>query len=177
MAKSETRAEAAVGPVVSAAHLAGQGLPALSEMEFALSMSSHAFQRWIVRCMRAAGGPAMSPMEVLVLHLVHHRDRPKTLADLCLMLNVEDTHLVNYALRKLAGHGLVAPGRRGKEKTVAITPAGAALCTRYGEVRRALLVQAADRLGIDGAEMSRLAALLRALSGVYDQGARGAAAL
>ena len=168
---------AQVGPVVSSAHLARSSLPALSEMEFALTMSHHAFQRWMVRCMVAAGGPAMSPLEVLILHLVHHRERPKTLADICLVLNIEDTHLANYAVKKLAGHGLVAPGRKGKEKTVAITQAGAALCTRYGEVREALLVRAATRLGIDAAEMSRLAALLRMLSGSYDQAARAAAAL
>ena len=165
-----------VGPVVSSAHLANSSLPALSEVEFALTMSNHAFQRWIIRCMSAAGGPAMSPLEVLILHLVNHRERPKTLADICLVLNIEDTHLANYAIRKLADHKLVTQGRKGKEKTVAVTEAGAALCARYGEVREALLVRTARQLGIDVAEMSRLAALLRMLSGSYDQAARAAAA-
>lgn len=165
-----------VGPVVSSAHLAESGLPALSEVEFALIMSNHAFQRWIVRCMAAAGGPALSPLEVLILHIVHHRERPKTLADICLVLNVEETHLANYAIKKLTEYGLVTQGRKGKEKTVAITPSGAALCARYGEVREALLIRAAKRLGIDAAEMSRLAALLRALSGSYDQAVRAAIA-
>lgn len=165
-----------VGPVVSSAHLAGGALPALSEVEFALTMSTHAFQRWMVRCMTAAGGPLMSPLEVLILHLVNHRERAKTLADIRLVLNIEDAHLVTYAVKKLAEHGLVAPGRKGKEKTVAVTPAGAALCARYAELREALLVRAARRLGVDAAEMSRLAGLLRALSGGYDQAARAAAA-
>jgi predicted MarR family transcription regulator len=168
--------EREVGPVVSSAHLARSRLPALSEVEFALTMANHAYHRWMVRCMAAAGGPGMSPLEVLIVHLVHHRERPKTLADICLVLNVEDTHLANYAIKKLAEHGLVVQGRKGKEKTVAITPRGAALCARYGEVREALLVRAARRLGVDAAEMSRLAALLRTLSGSYDQAARAAAA-
>ncbi len=166
-----------VGPVVSSAHLAQSSLPALSEVEFALTMTNHAFHRWMVRCMVAAGGPAMSPLEVLIVHLVNHRERPKTLADICLVLNVEDTHLANYATKKLAKAGLVKVGRTGKEKTIAITEAGAALCTRYGEVRERLVVRAAAHLGIDAEEMSRLAALLRALSGSYDQAARSAAAL
>lgn len=166
-----------VGPVVSAAHLADACMPALSEVEFALTMQTHAYQRWIVRCMAAAGGPSMSPLEVLILHLVHHRARPKTLADICLVLNIEDTHLANYAIRKLQGHGLVEPGRKGKEKTIAITPGGQALCARYGEVREALLVRSAGRLGLDEADLSRLAALMRMLSGSYDQAARAAAAL
>jgi predicted MarR family transcription regulator len=166
-----------IGPVVSAAHLAAGEMPELSEVEFALTMTGHAFHRWIVRCMTAAGGPAMQPLEVLILHLVHHRAREKTLADICLVLNIEDTHLANYAIRKLAGHGLVRQGRKGKEKTVAITPAGAALCDRYAQVRAGLLMGAARQMGIDGAEMSRLAALMRLVSGAYDQAARGAAAL
>jgi predicted MarR family transcription regulator len=166
-----------VGPVVSSALLARSSLPALSEVEFALTMANHAYQRWMVRCMTAAGGPAMSPLEVLIVHLVGHRDRPKTLADICLVLNIEDTHLANYAIKKLVEHGLVEVGRKGKEKAITITVAGTALCRRYGDVREALLVQAARQLGHDPQDLSRLAALMRALSGTYDQAARAAAAL
>jgi predicted MarR family transcription regulator len=166
-----------IGPVVSSAHLADSALPALSEVEFALTMMNNAYQRWMVRCMTAAGGPTMSPLEVLILHLVHHRGRPKTLAEVCLILNIEDTHLANYAIRKLTQSKLLKAGRKGKEKTVEITPAGAELCARYKEVREALLVRAARQLGHDPKDMSRVASLLRALSGSYDQAARGAAAL
>lgn len=173
----EQLAAAAIGPVVSSAHLARSSLPALSEVEFALTMANNAFQRWIVRCMIAAGGPSMSALEVLIVHLVNHRERPKTLADICLVLNVEETHLVNYAIRKLTEHGLVASGRTGKEKTIAITDKGTQLCKRYGEVREALAVQAASHLGYTPEEMSRVAALLRAVSGAYDQAARAAASL
>jgi len=166
-----------IGPVVSSAHLADSALPALSEVEFALTMMNQAYQRWMVRCITAAGGPAMSPLEVLILHLVHHRGRPKTLAEVCLILNIEDTHLANYAIKKLTQAKLLEAGRKGKEKTVQITEAGAALCGRYKEVREALLVRAARQLGHDPEDMSRVASLLRALSGSYDQAARAAAAL
>ncbi|MCB1409846.1 MAG: winged helix DNA-binding protein [Rhodobacteraceae bacterium] len=161
-----------LGPIVSSAHLADSALPALSEVEFALTMANHAFHRWIVRCMAAAGAQ-MSALEVLILHQVAHRDRPKSLADLCLVLNIEDTHLANYAIRKLAAQGLVRTGRKGKEKTVGITAEGAALCRRYATLREALLIPGAPRAEGD---LSRLAALLRALSGSYDQAARAAAA-
>jgi predicted MarR family transcription regulator len=167
----------ALGPVVSSAHLANSGLPELSEMEFALTMANNAFQRWIVRCMTASGMPGLTPLEVLIVHLVHHRERPKSLADICLVLNIEDTHLVNYAVKKLAGHGLITTGRSGKEKTVQITAAGQDYCTLYGRVRERLLVRSVRQLGLDKAELSRLAGLLRTLSGSYDQAARGAAAL
>ncbi|WP_232830882.1 winged helix DNA-binding protein [Tropicimonas sp. IMCC34011] len=166
-----------VGPVVSSAHLANSEMPAVSEMEFAIAMGNHAFQRWMTRCMDAAGAAGMAPLEIQVLHLVHHRERPKTLADICLVLNIEDTHTVNYALRKLAQRELIALGREGKEKTVAITDEGARLCQRYGKVREALLIRSLKATGIDPSEISRLAALLRAMSGSYDQAARAAASL
>ena len=72
---------------------------------------------------------------MLVLHAANHRDREKTLADICMMFNVEDTHIVAYALKKLEGLKLIATGRRGKEKTVTVTMAGADACRRYREVR------------------------------------------
>lgn len=166
-----------VGPVVSAAHLADGRLPPLSELEFALTMANHAFHRWMVRGMAAAGVPGLSPLEVLVLHQVHHRDRSKTLSDLCLVLAIEDTHTVTYALKKLEAQGLVRSGRRGKEKTVAITTAGEEASRAYRSIREGLLVASVVETGLDAAELSKLAALLRALSGQYDQAARAAAAM
>ena len=166
-----------VGPVVSSAHLAASGLPELSEVEYALTMANHAFQRWITRCMDAAGAPGMAPLEVLILHLVNHRDRTKTLGDIRLVLHVEDAHLVSYAVRKLAERGLVRTARKGKEKTVEITAEGADICRTYAEVREALLIDLARETGFAPAEMSRLAALLRAISGSYDQAARAATTL
>lgn len=152
-------------------------MPALSEFEFGLILASHAFERWMVRCAAAAGMPNLSPLDVLVLHNVNHRGKPKTLADIVLVLNVEDTHLVNYAIKKLARMGLVAPGRAGKEKTVAITAEGEAVCLKYREIREALLVKAINSTSIDHLGLSEIAATLRAVSGHYDQAARAAASL
>ncbi len=164
-------------PVVSSAHLAEGAAPALSEMEFGLILAGQSFQRWISRCMAAAGMPGLSPTEILVLHTVRHRDRPKRLADILLVLDIEDAHIARYAVRKLAAAGLVKTGRAGKEQLVQATPAGAALCARYAEVREALLAQAVRDTGPDGARLSELAALLRTLSGYYNQAARSAATL
>ncbi|MEM6384031.1 MAG: winged helix DNA-binding protein [Pseudomonadota bacterium] len=166
-----------VGPVVSSAHLARSAIPAQSEFEFALTMTVNAFHRWMTRCMTAAGEEGLSPLEVLVVHLVNHRDRPKTLADICLVLNIEDTHLVTYAVKKLAERGLVETGRKGKEKTVVITPKGTDVCTRYGELREALFIDAVKTLNLDGSDISKVAAMMRTLSGSYDQAARAAAAM
>ncbi len=172
-----SKSASAIGPVVSAAHLADGAMPALSELEFALTVLGNAFQRWSVRCMGAAGVAGLAPIDVLILHATNHRDREKTLADLCMMFNIEDTHIVTYALKKLQGLGLIATGRRGKEKTVKITGAGSEACSRYREVREALLVSSVVGLKFDEVELSGLAALMRTLSGQYDQAARGAASL
>ena len=163
--------------IVSSAHLADGALPALSELEFGLNMLTHAYGRWMVRCMAAAGVPYLSALGVVILQHVVHRDRPKTIADLCLVLDVEDTHLVTYAAKKLEGLGLVTSGRRGKEKTLSATETGRAACTRYREVREALLTNAVVATGIAPAKLSEIAALLRTLSGHYDQAARAAASL
>jgi len=164
-----------LGPVVSSAHLAAGRFPSLSELEYGLIVSGNAFNRWCVRAMAAAGYPDLSPLEVLVLHTVHHRDRPKTLADICLVQHVEDTHTVNYAVGKLAKAGLVTIGRQGKEKTVVATETGQAACLRYAEIREKLLLSAMEDLGIAGEDLSRMASMLRLLSGQYDQAARAAA--
>jgi predicted MarR family transcription regulator len=173
----ENRRPTSLGPVVSAAHLADGAMPALSEMEFALTLLGNAFHRWIVRCSSAAGVPGLTPVDVLVLHAANHRDREKTLADVCLMYNIEDTHVVAYAVKKLQSLKLIETGRRGKEKTVRVTKAGAEACRRYREVREALLVAGIADMRFDNGKISSVAALMRALSGQYDQAARSAASL
>lgn len=166
-----------VGPIVSSGHLASGAVPALSEFEFGLILVSHAFQRWMVRCMAAAGLPEASALDVLVLHNVNHRGKAKRLADICLVLNIEDTHLVSYSLKKLEAAGLVASGRAGKEKTVEITPQGRDLCMAYRDIRETLLTHPLAAAGLDPANLSKIASLMRALSGHYDQAARAAVSL
>ena len=115
-ASNNTRPAASIGPIVSSAHLADGAVPALSEVEFGMLLSSHAFERWMVRCMTAAGEAGLTATEVTVLHTVTHRGTSKRLADICLVLGIEDTHLVTYAVRKLEEKGLVIRRKTGKEK-------------------------------------------------------------
>jgi len=167
----------APNPVVSSAHLAAGASPALSEVEYGMILASHAFHRWMVRCAAAAGAPGLSPTEVLILHTVHHRGRPKRQAEILLALAIEDAHIATYAIRKLEAAGLVRTSRAGKEKLVAVTAAGSALCARYAELREQLLTRAVSASGPPAAALSELAALLRTLSGYYEQAARAAATL
>ena len=123
-------------PVVSAAHLAAGAMPALSEIEYAMTVMHHSFERWMVRCMAAAGLSGLQPTAVHILHAVNHRNREKTLSELCMMFNIEDVHVVSYALKKLTALGLVTTAKRGKEKTIKATEKGIEACRREERVKR-----------------------------------------
>ncbi len=171
------RKGAADTPLVSAAHLASGELPELSEVEFGMIVAGHAFERWMVRCMAASGYPDMGPIDVLVLHTTHHRGRPKKLAEIGLVLNIEDAHIISYAVKKLERLGLVETGRQGKEKIVQVTAKGRRAVARYCEVRELCLIAPFQALGEQPKLMQELARFLRVLSGQYDQAARAATSL
>jgi predicted MarR family transcription regulator len=163
--------------ILSSAHLADAAAGELSELEFGLIVANNAFVRWITRCMAAAGMPDLAPTDILVLHHVRHRDRPKKLADICFTLNYEDAHVVSYALKKLLNLGLLASDKQGKEVFYSVTADGRALVARYREVRGLCLLPAVvGDLG-DTRTLGETARLLRTLSGLYDQAARAAASL
>ena len=75
--------------------------------------------------MAAAGCPDLTITDVLVLHHICHRARNKKLADICFVLNVEDTHVVGYSLKKLLAGGLAQGDKVGKEVFYSPSPAGA----------------------------------------------------
>jgi predicted MarR family transcription regulator len=164
-------------PIVSSAHLAAGRSAELSEFEFGLIIASNAFNRWAVRCMSAAGMKDMTITDVLVLHHINHRAREKKLADIAFILNIEDTHIVNYSLKKLHALGLVKTERRGKEVLYSTNDAGQALCKRYYEIREQVLVSGLTGDGTESFELSELARFLRILSGLYDQAARSATSM
>ena len=102
-------------------------------------IAGHAFDRWIVRCMAAAGLPDLTRTDVMVFHHVYHRQRPKKLADICFTLNVEDTHIVSYALKKLERLGMVQGERASKEVFYSVTEEGSTVLKRYAEIREQCL--------------------------------------
>ena len=121
--------------------------------------------------MSAAGCPELTITDVLVLHHICHRARNKKVGDICFVLNVEDTHVVGYSLKKLLAAGLAQGDRVGKEVFYSPTPAGETAVAKYREVREACLIANldADR----NADIGESARLLRTMSGLYDQAARG----
>jgi predicted MarR family transcription regulator len=163
--------------IVSSRHLADGDNWEASEVEYGMIIAYNAFSRWMTRCMSAAGNTDLTPLEILVLHNTNHRGRDKRLTDICFLLNIEDTHTVNYALRKLLKMELLSSEKRGKEVFYGTSPAGAALCDAYRDVRERCFLDGLSRLDMTGEEMRDIAASLRALSGQYDQASRAAASL
>lgn len=160
--------------IVTSAHLVSAKSPELSEFEFGLIIAAHAFNRWLTRCMSAAGVKDMAPVDVLVLHHTNHRGSEKRLADICFVLNIEDTHVVSYALKKLMAAGLVSSTKRGKEVFFSTTPKGLALCADYRTVRESCLMPGFSGTAEENERIGDAARLLRTLSGRYDQAARAA---
>jgi predicted MarR family transcription regulator len=169
------KSAAAPQPIVSSAHLVSPQSAQLSEFEFGLIVAGNAFHRWILHCMSAAGLKDLTPLDVLVLHHVTHRARDKRLADICFIMNVEDTHLINYSLKKLQGLGVVESKKSGKEVTYACTAQGQVYLDRYREIRESCLIDALKADDSLNRDIGELARLLRVLSGIYDQAARSAA--
>ena len=74
------------------------------------------------------------------------------------MLNVEDTHVVTYALKKLVKAGYVTSEKAGKS-FFSTTEEGKALCMKYREVREACLISIHAESGIPGASIGETAQL------------------
>ena len=135
--------------IVSSSHLVSEKAAELSEVEYGLIVGWNAFGKWMVKAMATAvaeqavmvtGGTDLAVLDILCLHSVNHRERPKKLGDICFKLNVEDSHTVNYALKKLIKMKLVSSEKHGKEVFYATTASGVDLCLKYRAVRESCLV-------------------------------------
>lgn len=163
--------------IVSSRHLAeGPGWET-SEFEFGLIVAYNAFNRWIQKCMAAAGLPELGSLEILVLHHIHHRDREKRMADIGFLLNIEDTHTISYALRKLIKLELISSEKRGKEVFYRTSASGKKMCGLYGVLREECFLSGIPQTGITGPELANIAKMLRTMSGQYDQASRAASSL
>lgn len=160
--------------VVSSQHLVPPQLPAWAQFEYGLILAWHAFARWMVRCMAAAGEAEAAPTDVLVLHHLRHRGTPKRIADIAFVLDIEDTHVVSYSLKKLVKKGWARSQRKGKETWFEVTEAGMALCERYRTIREQCLIEHLTTGEGENRRLVELARALRKISGDYDAAARAA---
>ncbi|MBL1406294.1 MAG: winged helix DNA-binding protein [Rhizobiales bacterium] len=163
--------------IVSSRHLATSDGWQLSEFEYGLIIAFNGFSRWTTKCMNAAGSPNLTPLEILVLHNINHRAKQKKLSDITFLLNIEDSHVVNYALKKLLKAELIEGEKQGKEMFYSTTKTGIALCESYRDIREQCLLESLSHMNRSSEEISEIAAALRTLSGLYDQASRSASSL
>jgi predicted MarR family transcription regulator len=162
-------------PLVLSPHLVSPKSAEVSEFEFGMIVCWNAFTRWLVRGTAATGLSDLTFIDVVVLHQLKHRARNKKLADICFVLNLDDTHVVNYSLKKLTTSGLAIGEKVGKEVLYRTTDAGEIAIEKYREVREQCLI---DNVNEDmNPQMAELARFLGRMSGLYEQAARSASSL
>ena len=162
--------------ILSSSHLVGENGVSLSEFEYGLTMVNNAFQRWMQSCSIACELHNLSPLDILVIHNIYHRDRAKRITDVAFTLNLDDTHNVSYSVRKLVKNGLLQHDKRGKDTYYSATKQGKEFCLEYAKIREKCLVQALEHMSIDDS-LGEVAKLMRTLSGLYAQASRAASSL
>lgn len=163
--------------IVSSRHLADSEGWQLSELEYGLIIAFNGFSRWTNKCMSAAGMPNLSSLETLTLHNINHRGKQKKLSDITFILNIEDTHTVNYAIKKLLKAELIKGEKIGKEMFYSTSDLGVELCEKYREIREQCLLDSLKHVNTTEDELSEIASALRTISGLYDQASRSASSL
>jgi len=148
----------------------------LSEFEFSLIIVAFGFMRWVENCMEAARFRGLNSLDVLVLHTVNHRARGRRLAEVCMVLNIDDTHLVSYSLKKLVAAGLVEVLPTGRERHFETTPLGDEACIAYRKVREQFLVPSLSWLSGERNMLRDTGAFMRTMTAIYDQAGRFATA-
>lgn len=153
--------------------LAASELGAITRFEQNLQVLGNAFEQWVKRCGGKSGLATFSSTEIAILHRIGRADTPKRIADLCFALKIEDTHIVTYAVKKLAKAGLVTSTKSGKDTYFQATATGAERIGAYAENKQINLGSALAMFSED-IDLTRLGEQLLVLSAVYEQAARHA---
>lgn len=146
----------------------------ITRFEESLQVLKNAFEQWVKRCGSRAGLTGFSSMEIQVLHIVGRAREPRRVGDICFVLNVEDAHTVNYAVKKLLKAGLLQSQRSGKDVTFVVTKEGGLRMDDYAAIKKQFLLEASVRFSGDEIPLGDLAGKLHLLSALYEQAARKA---
>ncbi len=126
--------------------------------------------------MQAAGVRGLNALDILVLHSVNHRARGRRLSEICMVLNIDDSHLVAYSLKKLAAAHLVLVTPKGRERHYETTPKGETACVDYRGMRENYLVPSLSWVAGRHDTVRDTAGFLRTMTALYDQAGRFATA-
>jgi predicted MarR family transcription regulator len=161
--------------MVLSQHLLSPKGAELSEFEFGMIVCWNAFTRWLVRGTAATGVSDLTFLDVVVLHQLKHRAKNKKVADISFVLNLDDTHVVGYSLKKLMSAGLAVGEKVGKEVLYRTTPKGEEAIEKYREVREECLMSNVEE-GMNP-QLAEFGRFLGRLGGLYERAARSASSL
>jgi predicted MarR family transcription regulator len=147
---------------------------ALSALEYTFITLMFGFSRWAEACMAAANVDGLGALDIFVLHSVNHRARGRRLSEICTVMNVGDSYLIAYSLKKLLAAGLIVADRRGRERHYSTTEQGDRACAEYRRIREEHLVKTFFCDPELGEDMSRITKFLSRMIADYDQAGRSA---
>lgn len=153
---------------------ADQGMIPITRFEQSLQVLKNSFEQWVRRCGARAGLAGFASIEIEVLHIIGRAKEARRIADICFVLNVEDTHIITYAVKKLIKAGFVQSNRSGKDAFFSITQTGGERVLAYAEIKRQLLLDASERFSEQEIELEALAEKMQLLASLYEQAARRA---
>ena len=147
---------------------------ALSAFEYTFITLMFGFSRWAEACMDAANVYGLNALDIFVLHSVNHRARGRRLSEICTVMNVGDSYLIAYSLKKLLAAGLIAADRRGRERHYTTTEQGDRACAEYRRIREEQLVKPFFSDPGLAEESARATRFLSRIIANYDQAGRAA---
>ena len=149
---------------------------ALSEFELSLTILWNSVKRWMSQRSTEGTLNSLSNLDVFLMHLLVYRDRQLRANDLAFALAIDDMHVVSYSLKKLVRMEAITSTKIGKVVFYQAADKAKAHYREFLEDRADYLEPALNHLSYGDYDLESLAQLLRALSGIYEQAARTAAA-
>jgi len=150
-------------------HLAEDSIGvAMTDLEYAILRVFEAFGRWQSECLTAVSGARITGPENVLLHVIGMKGRAKTIHDVMLLTNRQDTQNVQYGLRKLIKLGFVR--RQGTARSgifYQTTEKGNKICKDYARLRAKLLLRAVKALPKFESESERCCRHLEAIEKIY----------
>ena len=133
-------------------------------------------RRWLNQRSSFRGVSGLSDFDTFLLHLLVYRNRPLRGIDLAFALSIDDMHLVSYSLKKMTRLGFTSSEKIGKEVFYSALDKGRENYLDFLKDRKKFLEPAMKFISHEH-DLAGLSALLRALSGAYEQAGRSAASV
>jgi predicted MarR family transcription regulator len=143
----------------------------ITNFEMLLWRVFYGFLRWQEDCERCLNNNNLNGDDLAILHIIRMKDRAKTIYDIGRLLNRDDTHNINYSIKKLFKMGLIEKGLGPtKASSYQITAVGKRDTDAYAEARRSILIDMFNKeLSSD---IEHIIQALAKIKGIYDEAGR-----